>query len=157
MEIRDEYEEETKMSNEINVEQIMAEIRNNIKERGYEQLPIEFEEITIDKPAMQPGTAFDAEEFMQEVEYLNYNWNNSFQVPISGGSKIAVFVKKMISKCTRFIVFPIVNYQNAYNASNAKCMMQMKEYMTELDAYRAKVDALEKEVQALKGKSADEK
>lgn len=145
------------MSNEINVEQIMAEIRNNIQERGYEQLPVEFEEIAIDKPAMQLGTAFDAEDFKQEVEYLNYNWNNPFQVPVSGGKRLAVFVKKMISKCTRFIVFPIVNYQNAYNASNARCMIQIKEYMAELDVYKAKVDALEKELQALKGKCADEK
>lgn len=145
------------MSNEINVEEIMAEIRSNIKERGYEPLPVEFEEITIDKPAIQPGIAFDADDFKQEVNYLNYNWNNSFQVPVSGGNKIAVFVKKMISKCTRFIVFPIVNYQNAYNASNARCMMQVKEYMAELEKYREKVDALEKELQALKGMNSDEK
>lgn len=140
------------MNNEINIEEIMNEIRANIKERGYDKEPLSFEEVAVSKPVLQGDSEYDAEEFNREIEYLNYNWNNSFMIPIAGGNPIGVFIKKVIRKLTRFIVFPIVNFQNAYNASNVRCLKQIKEYMAEMEEYKVRIAKLEKEIEELKGK-----
>ena len=140
------------MHNEINIEEIMSEIRENIKERGYDKEPLSFEEVAVSKPVLQGESEYDAEEFNREIEYLNYNWSNTYQVPISGGNPIGVFIKKVIRKLTRFIVFPIVNFQNAYNASNVRCLKQIKEYMAEMEEYKVRIAKLEKEIEELKGK-----
>ena len=140
------------MNNEINIEEIMKEIRQNIKERGYDKEPLSFEDVTISEPAVQEGAQFSMDEFLTELNYMNRGWNNSFNVPVEGGNPIAVFVKKMIRKCTRFIVFPIVNFQNAYNVSNVRCMNQVKEYVFLLEEYTKKIEQLEKEVEELKKK-----
>ena len=139
------------MNKEINIEEIMEEIRANIKERGYDKEPLSFEEIEVSKPVIQGNSGYNAEELMSELGYLNRNWNNSIHAPINSRNSLATFVKKVIRKCTRFIVFPIVNFQNAYNASNVRCINQIKEYMAELEQYKTRVEKLEKEIQRLMG------
>ena len=110
-----------------------------------------FEEIEVSKPVIQGNSGYNAEELMNELGYLNRNWNNSIHAPINSRNSLATFVKRVIRKCTRFIVFPIVNFQNAYNASNVRCINQIKEYMAELEPYKTRVEKLEKEIEELKG------
>lgn len=141
------------MENEINIEQIMEEIRKNIKDRGYDKEPLDFEEIELSKPVLQSNTVYDPDEFLHELEYLNHNWNNSWQVPVNGANPVSVFLKKVIRKCTRFLLFPIVNFQNAYNASSIRCLNQIREYMAQTEIYKEKIEKLEKELQELKNKA----
>lgn len=140
------------MENNINIEDIMTEIRQNIKDRGYDKEPLSFEEVEMSKPVLLSGGGYNAEELIHELEYMNHNWCNTFNVPISGGNPFSVFIRKVIRKCTRFIVFPIVNFQNAYNVSSIRCINQIKEYMAELETYKARVDQLEKELKDIKSK-----
>lgn len=141
------------MSNEINIEEIMKEIRQNIKDRGYDKEPLSFEEIVMSKPAIQSDGNYNAEDFMQELDYLNRNWCNLFPSPVNGRNPVAVMIKKIVRRLTNFIVFPLVNFQNAYNASNIRCLNQVKEYMAELEDYKTRIEQLEKEIEQIKGRS----
>jgi len=139
-------------NNDINIEEIMEEIRQNIKERGYDREPLSFEEVEMPQAVLQRGEGYQAEEFMSELDFMNHNCLNQFHVPIASRNPFSVFIKKVIRKVSRFIVFPLVNFQNAYNVSNLRCMNQVKEYMAELEEYKAKIDRLEKELKEIKEK-----
>ncbi len=139
------------MSTEINIEEIMKEIRQNIKDRGYDKEPISFDEIEMPKAVMQNGEKYDEEVLLSELDFLMHNCSNSFHVPVNGRNPFTVFIKKVIRKLTRFIVIPLVDFQNAYNVSNLKCINQMKAYMAELEEYKTKIDKLENELKEMKG------
>ena len=139
------------MSTEINIEEIMQEIRQNIKDRGYEEETLSFEDVKLSQSAIQASAGFSADDLMHEINYLNGNWCNNYAVPTAGRNPIMVIIKKVVQKLTNFIVFPIVNFQNAYNASNVRCVNQMREYIAEMEGYKARIEQLEKEVEYLKG------
>lgn len=143
------------MNNEINIEEIMEEIRQNIKDRGYDKEPLSFESVQVSKPAVVAGDGYNADQFMHELEYMNHNWNNNFQVPVTGRNFLATFIKRLIRKCTRFIIFPIVNFQNSYNVSAVRCLNQIKEYMAEMDVYKQRIEQLEKEIEYIKNNRAE--
>lgn len=143
------------MNNEINVEEIMKEIRQNIRERGYDKEPLSFEEVQVSKPAIASDVGYSVDLFLYELGYLNHNWSNSFQAPVTGRNPLVVFIKRVVRKFTRFIIFPIVNFQNSYNGSNVRCLNQIKEYMAEMDVYKQRIEQLEKEIEYIKNHSAE--
>lgn len=144
------------MEKEINVEEIMEEIRKNIQERGYDKEPLSFEDVQIPHAALQGDVGYNADEFIYELNYLNHNWNNNIQVPIVARNAVTNFIKKLIRKCTQFIIFPIVNFQNAYNVSNVRCLNQVKEYIAEMECYKQRIEQLEKEIKELKRNTENE-
>lgn len=141
------------MNEGINIEEIMKEIRQNIKDRGYEKDPVSFEEIEMKNSVLKIGTGYDSDEFINELEFMDSNCTTSFHVPIAGGNPVSVFIKKVIRKLTRFIVAPLVESQNAYNVSNLKCMNQVSEYISEMEKYKERIVQLEKELKEIKGKN----
>ena len=123
---------------DINVEEIMEQIRENIKERGYDKIPLSFEDIKISEPVIKGMVKYNPYLFNKEMTYLNNNWNNDWDIPISGGG-IRAIIKKTVRKVSRFILIPIVSFQNEYNASNVRLMKQMG----------CRIDELEKQVAEL--------
>lgn len=141
------------MEKEINLKEIMQEAQKKAEERGYHEELIEFERLPLSRPLLQMGTGFDTDDLMAEIEYMNGNWNNPTSVPIAGRNKLIILFKKVVFKCTRFIFFPLVNFQNSYNASNVKCINQIREYMAEMEKYKKRIEVLEKEVETLREKT----
>ena len=45
-------------NSDINVEEIMEQIRENIKERGYDKIPLSFEDIKISEPVITAARGF---------------------------------------------------------------------------------------------------
>jgi len=127
-------------NNDINVEEIMEQIRENIKERGYDKIPLSFEDIKISDPVIKGDAKYDPNSFNKEMTYLNNNWNNDWNIPISGGGMRAK-LKKVVRKVTRFIVAPIVSFQNEYNASNVRLMKQMECRIEELEKQVAELQS----------------
>ncbi len=136
-------------SEDIDVEAIMEQIRENIKERGYDKIPLSFEDIPMSQPVVAGDVDYDGMILKQELQYLNNNWNNNWNVAISGGGLRAKF-KKVVRKITRFIIAPIVAFQNEYNASNVRAMQQLAAYIKITEEYRARVDELERQIAELK-------
>lgn len=138
------------MGCEINIEEIMKEIRQNIKERGYDKEPLSFDDIAIPEEPVRVKSQVDMEALATELEFLNGNWNNAADVPVGGG--IGSFIKKFIRKSTAFIVRPIINFQNAYNASNVRCLNQLRVCVEEMEMYKVRIEQLEKELEQLKAR-----
>jgi len=136
--------------NSINIEEIMEEIREKIKNREYGNEPLSFEEIEMSEYADQNINGYNQEEFQRDLDFLNRNRGIPVNVPILAADPISSFIKKAIRKLTRFIIYPIVEFQNAYNASLLRCMHQVNEYIKELELYKEKIDKMEKEIEELK-------
>ncbi len=140
------------MDNEINIQEIMNDIIDSIKERNYDKEALDFEEIILSESAIFHDAGYCEEELMSEMKYLNHNWNNFYHMSTDNGNPVAVFLKRIIRKCTYFIVSPVVDFQNSYNASNVRCLHQMKEYIAQMEEYKQRVEKLEEELKTLKGK-----
>lgn len=140
------------MNESINMDKILTEIKKNSSQRIYHQIPLEFDDICLSIPASQNNNiSYDLDLLDKEFHYLNYNWKNSLYLSSRQSGVIAQGIKNIIVKCLAFIMVPIIDFQNAYNSSNAKCIDEMRRYILELEVYKRKVVELEEEVKQLRG------
>jgi len=114
---------------DINIELIMQEIKAGIKEKGYTNDLLSFNDIVIDTSTMN-ASKFDKIAFNEEIYTVNHTWNvQAYRV--LNGSRIALFFKKVIRKIVYFFVEPIVLEQDGFNASIVRLMNQMNCYVDE--------------------------
>lgn len=136
----------------INVEKIMEEIRKEIKEKGYvDDLPDFSDTSYIFSPSHRG--IFDKDEFQEAVQYLNESWNiQAYRQLVGNGlvGKIKVLIRKIIRKCIKFYIEPIVEDQDKFNAKVttsfnilALCVTQMQE---ENEKLKKQIEQLEKEI-----------
>ena len=104
--------------NDINVEEIMNEIRKDISSKGKED-PI------LDE---KKENEFDYDAFAEEVHRANVTHHLDY-VQTPSGNVIIVTVKKLVRKIISSAVMPCVNMQNEFNASVVKSMNQLKNYL----------------------------
>ena len=104
--------------NDINVEEIMNEIRKDIRLKGKEDPFVD------DKKEL----AFNHDVFSKEVQRANNTCKMDYFRPLSG-NVIIVTVKKLVRKIISSAVMPCVNMQNEFNASVVKSMNQLKNYL----------------------------
>lgn len=135
------------MSNEINIESIMQEIRADIREKGYTNELLSFNDVIVDTSSMN-ASKFDKISFNEEIYTVNHSWNVQAYRAISG-SKVAVFFKKVIRKMVYFFVEPIVMEQDGFNASVVRVMNQMNCY---IDEKNRENEDLKKQVEELTAK-----
>lgn len=140
----------------IDIDKIMNEIREEIKEKGYVE----------DLPSYKESCDFfsnEAEELLNEsYDTQNYAYVEEYPVWKVGGvtGNIKIFVKKIIRKAIKFYVVPIVEKQNVYNrlvgnscVNISKCLLDQK---NEIDGMRKKIRELENKCLDLE-KRIDEK
>lgn len=147
----------------VNVEEIMEEIRADIKAKGYKSDMLSFDDVSGRSSSV---TGYDAEEFKGIVSYLNAFSTVPVSTPI-GGNPIIAFIKKLIRKLTRVTVRPVVDHQSEYNAYTARAFGMVKCYIdnsyaiaelegklsdTEkrLEAALSEIERLSKEIRELK-------
>ncbi|MDO5381664.1 MAG: hypothetical protein Q4F06_02950 [Eubacteriales bacterium] len=132
---------------DVNVENIMQEIKNEIKAKGYSNDMLSFDDIIIDSSSMNV-TKFDKIKFEENLYDANHEWQvNSYRM--IQGNKVSVFFKKVLRKCMYFFVDPIVNSQNGFNASLVRMMNQMSCY---IDEQNKEIEELKKRIDKLEGK-----
>lgn len=132
------------MNEEINIEKIMQEIRQDIKSRGYKESEIHFEDIPV-RNSVDVGSeieSFDRNEFQKSIDYINKNWEIPYYFPL-GTNKTAVFIKRVIRKLIKFLLYPINQQQNEMNAHFVKSFNQLRNYIDEKNTLNAQVDNLE--------------
>lgn len=102
------------MNNTINVEEIMQNIRNEIKEKGYSYADLSFE----DKWKIQEDIQGD--DVKKELYALLNELENrrciSYYRELSG-NPFKKFIKRVIRKMNAFLMMPIVDEQNMFNES----------------------------------------
>ncbi|MSS64499.1 hypothetical protein [Velocimicrobium porci] len=108
----------------INVQKIMEEIREEIKEKGYTEDMLSFHEIPVRTD--QILDAIPAENKTIFTSTINQVRNASYipwYRPVPNGIK--GFIKKVIRKCVGFVVAPITDDQNIYNSLNITLVEQL--------------------------------
>ncbi len=114
----------------VNIEEIMNDIRAEIKEKGYTADGIlSFNEIaTVSTNRVENN--FSVNDYNGVVSYLN----TAYAVPVSmplPGNPIIVFIKKIIRKFTRVTIRPVTEHQTEYNAYTARAFGMISTYIEE--------------------------
>lgn len=137
----------------VNIEQIMQEIRTEITEKGYTNDMLSFSDVIVDTNDLSVHK-FDKVVFNEELYSLNHSWDVQAYRPIIGGgsvkSKIATFVKKVIRKFVKFYVEPIAEDQSNFNALTVKLFNLVECYMNENKVLQERVEKLEAEIEEMK-------
>jgi len=134
----------------INVEEIMGQIRAEIESKGYNDSLLSFQDVDGSSilREMQNAEEFDIGEMEREVELANHRVKIAWYHQVEG-NPLAVFVKKVIRKLTRFFVIPIVEEQNLFNHSTVRTLNQILAYVKQqeivIGELQSKLDQIQKE------------
>jgi hypothetical protein len=131
----------------INIEDIMQEIKADIKEKGYTNDLLSFDDVVIDVSSMN-ATKFNRIQFNEDLYVANHEWEVNPYRPLQG-NKVTVFFKKVIRKLVYFFVEPIVMAQDGFNASLVRMMNQMSCY---IDEQNKEIEDLKKRIEKLENK-----
>lgn len=141
----------------IDVEKIMEEIRQEIKEKGYKESDLDFTDIAV-ASAKSVVSGYDREELDQQAAYLNANCQNPIYFPLSG-NPIKVFCQRILRRCWLFVIFQAFQFQNRFNCSVTRFLNQVRNYQIEnenlkdlLTRQQEQIDSLEKELKELRHK-----
>ncbi|WP_297958613.1 hypothetical protein [uncultured Ruminococcus sp.] len=108
------------MENEkINIEEIMAEIKQSIKDQGLTADMLSFEDVPYRKNA-QSGSASEALDYISTHYYIQ-------PYKELKGNPVKVFIKKVLRKLVKFYVEPVVFEQNDFNANAVTVMKSLTE------------------------------
>ena len=115
----------------VDVEKIMEEIRQEIKEKGYNDSMLSFRDVDGSEQLKElTSDVFDLGEMERVVQQMNMRSHVEWYHPVEG-TAFANFFKKVIRRLCRFMLIPIVDHQNAYNSSAAQSMNQALSYIKE--------------------------
>ncbi|MCR5600483.1 MAG: hypothetical protein K6G33_07075 [Ruminococcus sp.] len=106
----------------INIEEIMAEIKRNIKEQGLTANMLSFEDVPYRKTA-QGGSAAEAMDYLTSHYYIQ-------PYKELKGNPIKVFIKKTLRKLMKFYIEPVVFEQNDFNANAVTVMRSLSDGKT---------------------------
>ncbi len=148
----------------VDVEAIMAEIREKIAARGDAEKVLGFDENFADQEcaAGVPGVEYTDSALHQHIALASQQHNINFYQMIPKGG-INSFIKRFIRKLVSPTVLPLRNAQNSFNAEVVQALMQLEgstapsrsllEKQEELIEEMAKrIEKLEKKVKALENK-----
>jgi len=107
-------------NNTLCIEDIMEEIRREIKEKNLSSDMLSFEDVPYKKSEeMGNGAGNLNEEAEISLKYINSHYSVQPYKQLCG-NPLSVFVKKVIRKLTKFYVEPIVAEQNEFNGHAVK-------------------------------------
>ena len=132
--------------NNINTEEIMAEIQDRIRERGYTDLDLKFDDVSAGGYDKYEKPEYSHDELSNEIYYADSSKGVDYLQPMDGsGLKLAI--KKVIRKLCKPAVAPMVESQNLFNGATARA--ETRELLRALDAknrglYRRLLGAMER-------------
>ena len=136
----------------VDVEAIMTEIRERIAARGETEDVLSFDESTVGEVCEEGivgSVAYDEKTLHHFVMMSNEEHNIPYYQMIPKGG-IKSFIKRSVRKVIAFIVLPLRDAQNRYNAYTVQSLMQLEAYSLEqkqnMEAYIAEQEVrLEKQ------------
>lgn len=133
------------MVNDINVEDIMEEIRREIIEKGYTNDQLSFSDYNEVKKNSQ--TIDGCLEILSSSCYVQPHKMLPPEKGISG--RLKRFIKRVIRKLVKFYVEPIVFEQNEFNSNTVMLMNLFHEY---IHKNNKKIETMEAEIERLTNK-----
>ena len=128
----------------INVEEIMDEIRREIKEKGYVNDDISLDDIPV-SPSV--GGIVHSNTLRERILNLRLSYNVAAIRPLKSNrvfGPIIIFVKKVIRKLIKFNIEPVVADQNEHNRMVLCCLQDM---FVDIETMKQKIIDLENEKQ----------
>lgn len=139
----------------VNIEQIMDEIRADIKKRQLDGTLIPFQDVPMGNVMVNldvDSDVFDEAKLHKYLDIVNKDYMVILDRPLAPDtSKPGKFVKRVVRRLTRFYINPVVRDQNSLNASMANVLHQMSNYISQ---QQAEIRELKKEVKAIKAERA---
>lgn len=112
------------MDNNINIEEIMSQIKREIKEKNLTADMLSFEDVPYERPTdMSSGSSL--EDCDSALTYMNTHYYIQPYKELQG-NPLKVFFKKVIRKLTKFYVEPVVFEQNDFNANTTKALNSLR-------------------------------
>lgn len=131
----------------VDIEKIMQEIRAEIKEKGLDKEILAFE-TDRSKQSSHVYDCFDFDFFVNSIERMNRTCLMQPNKPVEG-NPIAVLIKKIIRKLTRFYIAPIVCDQSEFNICATKAANSVRYYIQEEMRDKQRIDELQNRIEAL--------
>ena len=116
-----------KKMKEINVAQIMQEIRKEIAEKGYKDSDLEFSRIPVNQ-----NDVLDLARLNNAIATANATYRIDMYAPIHDG-KCKTFIKKVIRKFIRPIFMTQAHRQTTFNENTLLAIRQLERYASELE------------------------
>ncbi|MDE6657835.1 MAG: hypothetical protein K2J88_04550 [Oscillospiraceae bacterium] len=113
---------------QINIDEIMQQIRTEIKQKGYNNSMLDFEEIPFAQEISHAENHFQLASLQQSAEYLNIRNQIEPYKPVEGNF-LVVWIKKILRKLIKFYIMPIMTEQNALNLHTANSVNQIQQYI----------------------------
>lgn len=129
---------------EINVEEIMAEIRADIKARGLVDDAPDFDSVIMSDVDFE----YDKHVMIAQIDGMHRDYNVQWYKEIVG-NKLKIFVKKVIRKMISFVIGPMNAEQVQFNFDTMNAVTQMASYIIECEE---KIDELEKRIATIEEK-----
>ncbi len=111
----------------INIEQIMEEIRAEIKEKGYKESDLSFQDIPVEQKLVA-AEQYNAQQLSDSLRVANMYTRVDYYRPITGHG-LKTTIKKAIRKILKPLLLPICQNQEQFNAGAVQTMNQMHQYM----------------------------
>ncbi len=122
--------------NQINTEEIMEQIRQNIKDRGYQDLDLSFDDVSANDQDKYERPEYNHIELANEIHRAGSSRGIEYYKPLDGsGPKL--FLKKIIRKFCKPAVAPLVDSQNLFNDATTRALSQIDAYITEQEGGNA--------------------
>lgn len=142
-EIRAQIAQEQAQS--VDIEEIMREIRAQIQAEGpKEQVPPFHAPVAGQNTEKLQSSSDDWEEFMQNLRYVNLNYDIPYYWSF-GPAGFKTFAKRVVRKLLKCLIPPILARQNEFNAHTVRCLNTMRYFMEEQRAENQKMKALEEQ------------
>lgn len=121
------------MEETLNIEDIMAEIRQEIKDKGFTSDMLSFEDISYPKvDTLNLNISMQSDEISNSLVYMNTHYQIQPYKSIYG-NPVKTFIKKVLRKSIKFYIEPIVLEQNEFNAHTIRVLNSIRETFLEQD------------------------
>lgn len=134
---------------EIDVDKIMKEIREGIKEKGMETQKLEFADVNMQTGFLELPEKYDKDMMYMELVKLNGVWDTSLE-ELQSNHPIKNAVKKVIQKAVCMVVSPHVAKQVVFNISVVASLNMLNSLAKENEKLREEIEILKKEVRQLR-------
>jgi len=134
---------------QVNVEEIVEEIKREIKERGLTNDDIAFSDIPV-RVIAEIRTHSDS--FIDNIHNLSTHYKVAAYRPLKSNRLLGfmiIFIKKAVRKLTKFYIEPIVDDQNEVNRLTVTCIHDLH---YDLEIMRRQIKVLEYDINQLKEK-----
>ena len=135
---------------DINVEQIMKEIREDAAAKGADKIPLRFADVSLADNCLEIPERLDSAILQKEIVNLNALWDTSLAIETRSNSKLKLFIKKILNKMVMVVMRPNVVAQTIFNSSVVNIMNQMHCLVDENEEMKKELQQLRNEIIQLK-------